>query len=79
MPPQSRSRAAKEHLLEVFTRAGQLGGEEARYASVTLCDEKNVKELQNEVSQSWDAKGKIKVFGRAQIQDLVPATAQMVP
>ena len=62
--------SAKEHLLEVVTRAGQLGGDEARFAAVTFCDDKNVKELEQEVSEAWDAAGKIKVFGRSHIRDL---------
>jgi hypothetical protein len=61
---------AKEHLLEVFTRAGQLGGDEARFAAVTFCDDKNVRDLQHEVSEAWDAQGKIRVFGRSHIGDL---------
>jgi hypothetical protein len=61
---------AKEHLLEVFTRAGQLGGDEARFASVTLCNDTNVKELERDVSQAWDAVGKIRIFGRQHIPDL---------
>jgi hypothetical protein len=61
---------AKEHLLEVVTRAGQLGGDEARFAAITLCDDDKVKELEEEVSQEWDAKGKIRVFGRSHISDL---------
>jgi len=61
---------AKEHLLEVFTRAGQLGGDEARFAAVTLCDDRNVRDLESEVSEDWDAAGKIKVFGRSHIRDL---------
>ncbi len=62
--------AAKEHLMEVFVRASQLGGDEARFAAVTLCEDKNVRDLQNEVTESWDAKGKIRVFGRSHIRDL---------
>jgi len=61
---------AKEHLLEVVTRAGQLGGDEARFAAVTFCDDKNVRDLQREVSDAWDAQGKIRVFGRSHITDL---------
>jgi len=61
---------AKEHLLEVFTRAGQLGGDEARFAAITLCDDGKVKELENEVSEKWDAQGKIRVLGRSHISDL---------
>ena len=62
--------AAKEHLLEVVTRAGQLGGDEARFAAITFCDDKNVRELQLDVSEAWDAAGKIRVFGRSHIPNL---------
>jgi len=61
---------AKEHLLEIFTRAGQLGGDEARFAAITFCDDTNVRDLQREVSEAWDAQGKIRVFGRSHIGDL---------
>jgi hypothetical protein len=56
---------AKEHLLEVVTRARQMGGDEARFALVCLSD--NPQALEKEVSQAWDAAGKLKVFGRGQL------------
>ena len=59
---------AKEHLLEVFTRAGQLGGDEARFAVVSFVA--GPEELERDVSQAWDASGKIKVLGRKHIQNL---------
>lgn len=59
---------AKEHLFEIFTRAGQLGGDEARFAVVSFYDKPE--ELERDVSQAWDAQGKIKVFGRSHIQNL---------
>lgn len=62
-----KKREAKEHLLEIFVRAGQLGGDEARFAAVTLCDDRGSKELQSEVTEAWDAVGKIRVFGRSHI------------
>lgn len=61
---------AKEHLLEVFVRARQLGGDEARIAEVTLCNNEDVRLLESEVSSEWDAAGKIRVFGRSHILDL---------
>lgn len=61
---------AKEHLLEIFVRAGQLGGDEARFAAVTFCDDRNVGALHSEVTEAWDAAGKIRVFGRRHIRDL---------
>lgn len=65
-----KKEAAKEHLLEVVTRAGQLGGDEARFAAVTFCDDVNVRKLESEVSEAWDAVGKIRVFGASHIRDL---------
>jgi len=63
-----RKEQAKDHLLEVVTRAGQLGGEEARFAVISFYD--RPRDLEREVTEDWDAAGKIRVFGRAQIQDL---------
>jgi len=59
---------AKEHLLEVFVRARQIGGDEARFAVVCFVDEYLA--LQDEVSEQWDARGKIRVFGRDHMPDL---------
>lgn len=61
---------AKEHLMEVFVRARQLGGDEARFAVVTYCPDKIVAALEQEVSREWDAAGKIRVFGSTHIPDL---------
>lgn len=55
----------KEHLLEVFVRAQQLGGEEARFALV--CCSSNPQLLQSEIEQDWDIQGKVRVFGRNQL------------
>lgn len=59
---------AKEHLLEIFVRARQLGGDEARFGLV--CCLPNPERLQQEVEQSWDAEGKIRVFGQRHLLDL---------
>lgn len=61
-------REAKEHLLEAFVRARQLGGDEARAALVCCYDDPP--RLQSEVSRSWDAEGKVQVFGRDQLSGL---------
>ncbi len=63
-----RKDQSKDHLFEVFTRADQLGGDEARFAVVSFYEKPE--ELERDVSQDWDAAGKIKVFGRQHIQDL---------
>jgi hypothetical protein len=60
--------ACKEHLLEVLARARQMGGDEARAA--LICAIPDTDELQCEVEKPWDAAGKIKVFGAAQLLNL---------
>jgi len=52
---------AKEHLMEAFVRARQLGGDEARYGVVSCVQ--NPAALQREIEQQWDAEGKVWVFG----------------
>lgn len=59
---------AKEHLLEAYVRARQLGGDEARVALVCCYDD--ALRLQNEVSRVWDAEGKVKVFGMRELKNL---------
>ena len=59
---------AKEHLLEIYVRARQLGGDEARIG--LICCVPNPAILQAEVEEAWDAEGKIRVFGRNQLLDL---------
>jgi hypothetical protein len=59
---------AKPHLLELYVRARQLGGDEARFALV--CCVENPEALQSEVNESWDAEGKIQVFGRKHLMGL---------
>lgn len=64
----SEKKEAKEHLLEAFVRARQLGGDEARIALVCCYDDPG--RLQSEVSRSWDAAGKVRVLGRDELSDL---------
>lgn len=59
---------AKEHLFEVFTHARQVGGDEARFGLVCCYD--RPRQLEKEISEDWDAKGKIRVFGRADLLNL---------
>jgi len=56
--------SAQEHLFEVFTRARQLGGDEARVGVITCLDPSTAALLQREIEQDWDADGKIKVFAK---------------
>lgn len=64
-----RAQKAKEHLFEVFVRARQLGGDEARFALVCCVDPPGP--LQQEVMQTWDAEGRIRVFGQRDLLSLV--------
>lgn len=59
---------AKEHLLEIFVRARQLGGDEARLGLVCLV--KDAVSLQREIEQTWDAEDKIRVFGARHLPHL---------
>ncbi|MFY9224925.1 MAG: hypothetical protein WAQ98_19790 [Blastocatellia bacterium] len=58
----------KQKLFEVFMRARQLGGDEARVALV-CCSEKP-QEIEREVRQDVDTEGRIKVFGLQDLPDL---------
>ncbi|MDD2443804.1 MAG: DUF1887 family CARF protein [Desulfotomaculaceae bacterium] len=58
----------KEHLFEVFVRARQVGGDEARVG--LICNYKYPASLQQEVEQLWDAPGKIRVFGEEHLPDM---------
>ncbi len=58
-----RKSECKEKLFEVYVRAQQLGGDEARVGLV--CRYENALQMQEEVQQEWSIeKGKIKVFGK---------------
>ncbi len=59
---------AKEHLFEAYVRARQIGGDEARIGLVCCVEKPGM--LQQEVAQVWDAQGKIRVFGRADLLKL---------
>lgn len=63
-----RKSSCKEHLLEVYVRARQLGGDEARVALV--CGYENTRELQDEIEDEWFTEGRIRVFGMTELADL---------
>lgn len=65
---------AKEHLLEAFVRARQLGGDEARVGLVCCTDDPE--QLRKEIAREWDAEGKLRVFGRSHLRDLGEAFEQ---
>lgn len=63
--------AAKFHLFEVYVRAWQLGGDEARASLVCLLEDPT--SLEKEVAQEWDTEGQLRVFGRHDLKDLASA------
>ncbi len=58
----------KLKLTEVFVRASQLGGDEARLALV--CMSEAPQNIENEVASLFRAKDRIKVFGRRELENL---------
>jgi len=58
----------KEHLIEVVTRARQIGGDAARAALVCYCPQS--RDLQLEMSDQLDAPGQVKVFGASELRNL---------
>ncbi|CAG0979978.1 hypothetical protein ANRL3_02071 [Anaerolineae bacterium] len=59
---------AKEHWMEIFVRARQIGGDEARIGLVTCYDDPA--RVQKEIERKWDAAGKLRVFGRGDLGNL---------
>ncbi|MEO0248315.1 MAG: hypothetical protein ABIN58_02005 [candidate division WOR-3 bacterium] len=64
----------KEHLFEAYVRARQMGGDEARIGLVCCAPkdnpESNPAAIQREVEESWDAVGKVRVFGAEHLPNL---------
>ena len=58
----------KLKLFEAYLRARQLGGDEARVGLV--CCYGNPDYLRHQVERAWDAQGKVRVFGRADLPTL---------
>ena len=58
----------KSKLFEAYVRSRQLGGDEARVGLV--CGYPDPEKLQSEVTYSWDAEGKIRVFGPQHLPNL---------
>jgi hypothetical protein len=58
----------KEHLLEAYIRAQQMGGNEARVALV--CAYRDPPSLLAEIEEPWDAEGKLRVFGASHLLNL---------
>jgi len=74
-----RKDKCKGHLFEAYVRARQMGGDEARIGLVCCAPkdnpDNNPSMIQSEVEETWDAKGKVRVFGAKHLPDL-PAYMQ---
>ncbi len=66
----------KLKLFEVFVRARQLGGDEARVALVSTSPDPDA--LQSEIRNEFDPEGHTKVFGQRDLQDLKAALASWI-
>ncbi len=66
----------KEHLIEGYVRARQLGGDEARIGLVSFYPE--AEKLELELRRSWDMEGKIKVFTLKDFSDLTTAFVKWI-
>ncbi|MFA6373646.1 MAG: DUF1887 family CARF protein [Methanothrix sp.] len=64
----------KSKLFEAYIRARQMGGDEARVALVCCAlkdkDDGSPDVIQNEIEETWDAKGKLRVFGAEHLPNL---------
>lgn len=58
----------KLKLFEAYVRARNMAGDEAHVGLVCLAA--NPKNLEKQLSRSWDAEGKVRVFGQADLQGL---------
>lgn len=63
----------KLKIFEVFVRARQLGGDEARIALV--CAHAEPESLQAEIHNEFDSEGRVRVFGQRHLKDLKAALA----
>jgi hypothetical protein len=59
---------AKLKFLEIYTRARQIGGDEARSAMV--CSVEDPESLEQEIAYEWDTGNRVRVFGRQHLADL---------
>ena len=68
-----KGRPTKHHLFEAYTRARQLGGDEARAALVCFVQKPDA--MTRELEREWQAWGRLKVFGRDDVRNLPQALA----
>jgi hypothetical protein len=63
-----KAERSKEHLLEAYVRARQMGGDEARVGLVCCyCDPAA---LQQEIEETWFTEGRVRVFGQRDLVNL---------
>ncbi len=63
-----RKEKCKEHLLEAYVRARQMGGDEARVGLV--CCYRDPAALQQEIEETWFTEGRVRVFGQGDLASL---------
>jgi hypothetical protein len=61
-------RTIKLKLLEIYTRARQMGGDEACVAAV--CTVEDSEKLQSEIGREWEVENRVRVFGRKHLPEL---------
>lgn len=61
---------AQEHFFEIYVRASQVGGDEARFALVCLLEPPQVKNLREKIHATWDPEEKVRVFGAQDLANL---------
>ncbi|MCX8118671.1 MAG: DUF1887 family CARF protein [Desulfobacterota bacterium] len=73
---ETKRSLTKQKLFEVFVRARQMGGDEARIGLVCCAPkaednpDSNPTAIQKEIEESWDAAGKVRVFGAEHLPNL---------
>ena len=71
---ETRKGRLKHKLFEAYVRARQMGGDEARIGLVCCAPKdnpvSNSDAIQEEIEESWDAAGKVRVFGADCLPDL---------
>lgn len=70
---QGDKKTVKQKLFEAYTRAQQMGGDEARVAVICHAEphgDSSPERIEGEIVREWDAKGKVRVFGQEHLPHL---------
>jgi hypothetical protein len=71
---ESKKGMVKSKLFEAYVRARQMGGDEARVGLVCCAPQDNPDNnpslIRSEIEETWDAKGKVRVFGAEHLLQL---------